>query len=73
MEWVNQIGVDPLTLCSNSTIAVIISSTQEALGLLVCQDASPGRKPLEEKPGVHRSHGQELKLELLLNHNWTQQ
>lgn len=42
-----------LTFCSNPTITVVISSGQEALGLLICQDASTGRKPLEEKPATH--------------------
>lgn len=45
---------DLLTICSNPTIAIIISGAQEALGLLVRQNASPRNKPLEEKPGGHR-------------------
>lgn len=53
--------MDHLTICSNSTITVIISGGQEALGLLVRQDASPRRKPLEEKPGTE-SHRQILKV-----------
>lgn len=47
--------MDPLTICSNPAVTVIISGAEEALGLLVCQNASPRRKPLEEKPGRRES------------------
>lgn len=49
-----QIDMNCLTICSNHTVAIIISSTQESLGLLICQNTSPGTKPLEEKPGRHK-------------------
>lgn len=51
--WVYQTGAAPLTIGSNPAITVIVSSTQEALGLLVCEHASSRGKPLEEKPGRH--------------------
>lgn len=38
-----------LTICSNSPVAVVVGSVEEALGLLVCQEASTRTKPLEEK------------------------
>lgn len=62
------VGVDPLTVSSNPAIAIIISGAQEGLGLRVCQNASPGRKPLEEKPGGRRAMEKyQQKLEVLLS------
>lgn len=64
-----QIGMNCLTICSNHTVAIIISSTQESLGLLICQNTSPGTKPLEEKPGTNRDK-HDPKVESLLNDKW---
>lgn len=38
-----------LTICSNSPVTVVVGSGQEALGLLVRQDAGTRTEPLEEK------------------------
>lgn len=45
-----RIQEEPLTVCSNSAIAVVVGSGQEALGLFICQDTSAGGEPLEEIP-----------------------
>lgn len=45
-----RIQEEPLTVCSNSAVAVVVGSGQEALGLFICQDTSAGGEPLEEIP-----------------------
>lgn len=46
-----------LTVYSNSAVAVIVGSGQEALGLFICQDTSTGGEPLEEIPAEDKCSG----------------
>lgn len=61
----------PLTVCSNSAVAVVVGSGQEALGLFICQDTSTRGEPLEEIPAeeMHKSVQQASKADAALARN----
>lgn len=60
-----RIREERLTVGSNSAVAVVVSSGQEALGLFVRQDASTRGEPLQEVPAEDR-HESEQRVEATL-------